>query len=77
LKRNPFGKIPGMETPEGNLFESLTLMRYIARKAGKMYGNSPIETAHIDQWLEFFNTQFMPAGAIVYRTVFGYLVSSK
>lgn len=77
LKRNPFGKIPGMETPEGNLFESCTLMRYIARKAGKMYGNSPIETAQIDQWLEFFNTQIGSVMPVIYKTTFGYYVYPK
>ena len=67
-----------METPEGNLFESVTLLRYIARKAGKMYGSTPMETAQIDQWLEFFNTQFMPvAGSIIYRTTFGYALAPK
>jgi glutathione S-transferase len=77
LKRNPFGKIPGMETPEGNLFESCTLMRYVARKAGKMYGSTPFETAQIDQWLEFFNTQLMAVFPVIYKTTFGYYVYAK
>lgn len=77
LKRNPFGQIPGMETPEGNLFESLTLLRYLARKAGKMYGANAFETAQIDQWLEFFNGNLMPAMGIYYRTVFAYMVHPK
>ena len=66
-----------METPEGSLFESCTLLRYIARKAGKMYGSTAFETAQIDQWLEFFNTQVMAVFPVVYRTTFGYLVSPK
>jgi len=66
-----------METPEGNLFESCTLLRYIARKAGKMYGSTAFETAQIDQWLEFFNTQIMAVFPTIYRTTFGYLVSPK
>ena len=40
----------------------------MARKAGKFYGNSPAETANIDQWLEFQNTQL---GAVYPRALYG------
>ena len=66
-----------METEEGPIFESLTLLRYLARKAGKMYGSNAMETAQVDQWLEFFNTQVMPCLGLIYRTTFGYSVAPK
>lgn len=51
LARHPLGKVPVLETPEGPIYESLSIARYLARKAGKLYGNTPAETAQIDQWL--------------------------
>ena len=41
LQKHPLGKIPLLETPEGCIYESMTIVRYLARKAGKMYGNNP------------------------------------
>ena len=29
--RNPLGKVPALETPEGSLFESNAIVRYVAR----------------------------------------------
>jgi glutathione S-transferase len=40
LKKHPMGKVPTLETPEGCIFESHTIMRYFARKAGQMYGSN-------------------------------------
>jgi elongation factor 1-gamma len=34
LKKNPTGKIPFLETEEGNVFESRTIMRHLARLSG-------------------------------------------
>ena len=72
LKKNPLGKVPTLETPKGCIFESLAIMRYLARQAGKMYGSSAAETASIDQWLEFLNTQIMPCYYKIAHAVFGY-----
>ena len=60
LKKHPLGKVPTLETPEGCIYESNAILRYLARKAGKFYGKTPAETASIDQWLEFYNTQLAP-----------------
>uniref|UniRef100_A0A7C9CS98 Glutathione transferase n=1 Tax=Opuntia streptacantha TaxID=393608 RepID=A0A7C9CS98_OPUST len=55
LKMNPVGKVPVLETPEGPVFESNAIARYIARlKADNpLYGSSLIEYAHIEQWIDF------------------------
>lgn len=55
LKMNPIGKVPVLETPEGPVFESSAIARYIARlKADNpLYGTSLIEYAHIEQWIDF------------------------
>merc|ERR1712183_1158385 len=55
LKMNPIGKIPVLETPDGPIFESNTIARYVTRvKADNpLYGSSLIEYAHIEQWIDF------------------------
>eukprot|EP00026_Physarum_polycephalum_P017918 Phypoly_transcript_19306.p1 GENE.Phypoly_transcript_19306~~Phypoly_transcript_19306.p1 ORF type:complete len:222 (+),score=39.05 Phypoly_transcript_19306:49-714(+) len=54
IAKHPLGQIPLMETPEGPLFESNTLARYVARAGSNkiLYGNSNYETSRIDQWLD-------------------------
>lgn len=70
LHKHPLGKIPTLETPEGTIYESATILRYLARKAGKFYGKTAAETASIDQWLEYVNTQ---VGPLSVRTIYGTL----
>ena len=70
LQKHPLGKVPTLETPEGCIYESNAILRYLARKAGKFYGNTPAETANIDQWLEFLNSQI---NANNIRTIYGTL----
>ena len=41
LKKHPLGKVPTLETPEGCIYESGAILRYLARKAGKFYGKTP------------------------------------
>ncbi|KAI3710896.1 hypothetical protein L2E82_40692 [Cichorium intybus] len=55
LKMNPIGKVPVLETPEGAVFESNAIARYVARlKPGNsLFGSSPIEYAQIEQWIDF------------------------
>lgn len=38
LKLNPFGKVPVLETPEGSIFESNAILRYLARHSQGLYG---------------------------------------
>ncbi|KAF3953909.1 hypothetical protein CMV_020686 [Castanea mollissima] len=55
LKMNPIGKVPVLETPDGPVFESNAIARYVTRvKADNpLYGSSLIEYAHIEQWIDF------------------------
>lgn len=59
LKMNPIGKVPVLETPEGPVFESNAIARYVARvKADNpLYGSSLMEYAHIEQWIDFSGTE--------------------
>ncbi|XVE94206.1 hypothetical protein REPUB_Repub01dG0261900 [Reevesia pubescens] len=55
LKMNPLGKVPVLETPEGPLFESNAIARYVARKKvdNTLCGFTLIDYAHIEQWIDF------------------------
>ncbi|OIV91513.1 hypothetical protein TanjilG_08925 [Lupinus angustifolius] len=55
LKLNPLGKVPVLETPDGPVFESNAIARYVARLKGdsSLLGSSLIDQAHVDQWIDF------------------------
>ncbi|KAL6964462.1 hypothetical protein U1Q18_035515 [Sarracenia purpurea var. burkii] len=55
IKMNPLGKVPVLETPEGPVFESNAIARYVTRlKSGNpLYGSSLLEYAHIENWIDF------------------------
>ncbi|CAN1323415.1 Elongation factor 1-gamma 2 [Linum perenne] len=55
LKMNPIGKVPVLETPDGPIFESNAIARYVTKlKADNpLYGSSLIDYAHIEQWIDF------------------------
>nr|CAD1840934.1 unnamed protein product [Ananas comosus var. bracteatus] len=55
LKMNPIGKVPVLETPDGAIFESNAIARYVARLKddSPLYGSSLIEYARIEQWIDF------------------------
>ncbi|KAJ6846579.1 elongation factor 1-gamma 2-like [Iris pallida] len=59
LKMNPLGKVPVLETPDGPVFESNAIARYVTRlKADNpLYGSSLIEYAQIEQWIDFAATE--------------------
>ncbi|KAI0497922.1 hypothetical protein KFK09_021160 [Dendrobium nobile] len=55
LKMNPIGKVPVLETPDGPVFESNAIARYVTRLKAEnpLYGSSLIEYAQIEQWIDF------------------------
>lgn len=54
LKLNPLGKVPVLETPEGAIFESNAIARYVARlKDVGLFGTSAFEQGQIEQWIDF------------------------
>jgi len=74
LKKNPLGKVPVLDTPDGAIFESNAIARHVARIGkGKIYGNTPYETALIDSWIDFTAGEIdLPASAWLYP-VLGYI----
>lgn len=61
-KKNPNVKVPTLETPEGYIYESNAILRYIARqsKGAKLYGASKYEEALVDQYLDWAATLLEP-----------------
>ncbi|PIN11431.1 Translation elongation factor EF-1 gamma [Handroanthus impetiginosus] len=59
IKMNPLGKIPVLETPDGAIFESNAIARYVARLNPdcSLYGSSLIDYGHIEQWVDFSTTE--------------------
>jgi elongation factor 1-gamma len=54
LKLNPNGKVPTLETPEGGVFESNAIARYVARLADKgLFGTTLLDTAFVESWIDF------------------------
>jgi len=53
----PFHKCPILMTSEGVISETMTILRYIARKTGKLLGKNEFESALIEQWLEYANSE--------------------
>ncbi len=61
LKKNPNGKVPLLETPNGKfIFESNAILRYVARldQSKGLYGRNEIEAAEVDQWIDWFATNY-------------------
>jgi elongation factor 1-gamma len=54
INMNPIGNVPVLETPDGPVFESNAIARYVARLGqNNLFGSSLIDQAHIDQWIDF------------------------
>jgi glutathione S-transferase len=75
LKINPQGKVPALETPEGNIFETTAILKFAARTAGKCGGETPIEHALVDQWLAWVDAELSSAVGGFIGQVYGIVQS--
>jgi len=68
LKKNPLGKVPVLDTPDGPIWESNAIARYVARQGnGHLFGSNAYEAALIDQWIDFAVGEIeLPARAWLY-----------
>jgi len=73
-KKNPNVKVPTLETPQGCIYESNAILRYIARqsKGAKLYGSTKFEEAQVDQYLDWVATLLEPSVFPYYGPFFGY-----
>ncbi|KAL5567395.1 hypothetical protein UlMin_030559 [Ulmus minor] len=60
IKMNPLGKVPVLETPDGAIFESNAIARYVARLKSyesPLFGSSLLEYGQVEQWVDFSTTE--------------------
>jgi elongation factor 1-gamma len=78
LQKNPTGKVPTLDTPQGSVFESNAIARYLARLADKgLFGKTPIDMAHVEQWIDFFTTEVDPPLLSWVSPLFGFIPYDK
>jgi len=70
-KKNPVGKVPVLEGPDGSIFESNAIARYVARQGtAKIYSGSVYNQALIDQWIDFsVNEIELPSAAWLFPII--------
>ena len=70
LKLNPHGKVPILETPEGPIYETVSIIRHAARLGKKLGGETDYERALVDQWLSWLNSEVASTlGQFFYQTL--------
>jgi len=72
LAKNPNGKVPVLETPDGPIWESNAIARYIARIGNKINGRNEYEAALIDQWVEWSRGDLEKAAVDWIYPIWGY-----
>jgi elongation factor 1-gamma len=65
VKKNPTGKTPLLETPEGSIAGGYAIARYVA-KLGKnrLFGSSVFDTASVEQWVDYAATDIDTPAAV-------------
>ncbi len=55
LKKSPLGRVPVLDTPNGAIFESNAIARFIARTRpdAELMGKTFFESAQVDSWIDF------------------------
>jgi len=79
LAKFPFGKVPGFEGKDGNLYESNAIAYYIAslKKDSGLLGNSPIEAAQVQQYISMSDNEIVPAVGQWLYPILGFIPYNK
>jgi len=74
LKKNPNGQVPTMDTPDGPIWESNAMAKYVARKGHDkgLYGANEYQASVIDQWVEWVRSKIETQISDWLYPVFGY-----
>jgi elongation factor 1-gamma len=74
LAMNPAGKVPVLSTPQGAVFESNAIARYIARLApqANLLGKCFYSQAVVDQWVDYISFEIQPPAGIVTAPIQGW-----
>jgi len=78
-EKSPLGKVPVLDTPEGSLFESSAIARYVARlrRDTELSGRTFFESGQVDAWVDFCSHQLEVPVSIVTFPIFGYTEFKK
>jgi len=59
LKKNPNGQVPLLDSPDGPIYESNAIARYVARKGTDkgLLGSNEFESSLVDQWIEWYRSR--------------------
>jgi elongation factor 1-gamma len=79
LALNPLGKVPTLETPEGGIFESNAIAKYVGglRADSQLMGASYFEAGQVNQWMDFCTTHLdLPVSNWVYQ-ILGWMQFNK
>ena len=74
LKMNPNGKVPVLKTPEGAIFESTAIARYIARMRNDtgLLGRTFYEEGKVDQWIDWATCELVPSISSWFGVIMGF-----
>ncbi len=72
---SPLGRTPVLKTPQGSIFESNAIARYIARfrRDSELFGVSFFDSASVDSWIEFCAHEVELAATVWFYPVIGYM----
>jgi len=76
--KSPMGKVPVLETKEGNIFEANAIARYLARVSkGQLYGSNDFQASLIDQYLDFATNDVELPGAVWIYPILGFIANNQ
>ena len=74
LALNPWGKIPTLETPDGGIWESNAIARFVARSTeNSLFGKSPFEAAQVEQWVDWVRGDLELTASVWLYPIYGFL----
>jgi len=80
LKKHPLGQVPVLDTPEGAIFESNAIAKYVSRignKSAQLLGSTAYEQSVIDQWIDFINYNISEGSFYLYGHILGWTTYNK
>jgi glutathione S-transferase len=67
LKLNPNGKVPTVQVDGLTIWESNTILRYLAGKAGRFYPADPGKRTEIERWMDWLLASLNPLYLYMFR----------